>query len=158
MGLSNSSLVDTRVYAQDVAPNDTRDGVLWVDTSVSPRDTYVYSSDSASWEGIIPTDNLATGHMDSGAFTSDGTIGTYDALFDIRFRMSTSNLNVQETTLTIDWDDGTSQSWKLSGDESNSPYSMNIPMGDLNGVYPGVMSVTSTTYANQTVKVLGAKL
>lgn len=54
MGLSSQTLADTRVYAQDTQPTDERDGIIWVDTSVSPRDTFVYSSASNSWELISP--------------------------------------------------------------------------------------------------------
>lgn len=42
----------TQVYAQDTAPTDTRPGVLWVDTSVSPPKTYTYDADTASWEPV----------------------------------------------------------------------------------------------------------
>lgn len=55
MPLDSRSVSDQRVYAQDTAPADQRDGVIWVDTSVSPRDTYVYSQDSNSWENIAPS-------------------------------------------------------------------------------------------------------
>lgn len=42
------------VYAQDTAPSDTRDGVLWVDTSEASRPVYVYSSDTGQWEPTAP--------------------------------------------------------------------------------------------------------
>lgn len=55
MGLNSQTLADTRVYAQDTQPTDERDGIIWVDTSVSPRDTFVFSSASNSWENISPS-------------------------------------------------------------------------------------------------------
>lgn len=66
MGLSNSNLTDTRVYAQDTEPNDTRDGVMWVKTSVSPRETYVYSTDSNSWESTQTSDHDQLNNVVSG--------------------------------------------------------------------------------------------
>lgn len=42
----------TQVYPQDTEPTDTRDGILWVDTSVSPPNTYTYDADTASWEPV----------------------------------------------------------------------------------------------------------
>lgn len=47
----------TQVYPQDTAPTDTREGVLWVDTSVSPPDTKVYDAASGTWEPV------ATSHI-----------------------------------------------------------------------------------------------
>lgn len=44
----------TQVYAQDTAPTDERDGVLWVDTSEPSRPVYAYSSDTADWEPASP--------------------------------------------------------------------------------------------------------
>lgn len=70
MGRMNTRpVVQTQVYAQDTEPSDTRDGVLWVDTSVSPRVTKVYSADTASWEEVAPgnvtiSDNPPTGVQD----------------------------------------------------------------------------------------------
>lgn len=61
MPLSSTSISDRRVYAQDTAPADDRDGILWVDTSVSPRETYVYSTDSASWESVTPSSTGTAG-------------------------------------------------------------------------------------------------
>lgn len=50
MGQETTPIAERRVYAQADEPSDTRDGILWVDTSVSPRETFVYSTDTNSWE------------------------------------------------------------------------------------------------------------
>lgn len=55
---SVNSLSDKRVYAQNIAPTDTRTGNLWVDTSQTPPRTMVYSADSEAWvkaSGEFPT-------------------------------------------------------------------------------------------------------
>lgn len=54
--MRSSANADRRVYAQDTEPVDTRDGILWVDTSVSPRETFVYSTDTESWEPTQQTE------------------------------------------------------------------------------------------------------
>lgn len=53
-GMSSRAVADTVVYAQDVEPSDTRDGVLWVDTSEPSRPVYVYSSDTGQFEPTAP--------------------------------------------------------------------------------------------------------
>lgn len=61
------SLASVEIHAQSTKPNDAKDGVIWVDTSVSPRDTYVYSEGSSSWELIRPDAGLGL----SGTHTLD---------------------------------------------------------------------------------------
>lgn len=53
-GISSGSVADRRVYAQNTEPGDTRDGILWVDTSDPDRTTFVYSADTSAWERIAP--------------------------------------------------------------------------------------------------------
>lgn len=84
MGFGSSrSVADTRVYAQDTEPQDTRDGIIWVDTSADPRDTYVYSTASVQWEDITPpstADNSnPIGYLTEGPTWSDGDTGTIGA-------------------------------------------------------------------------------
>lgn len=82
------TLYDRRIYAQDTQPADERDGVIWIDTSVSPRDKYVYSVDSASWESLTPqvtqSASAAYGYMPKALDGSnpnwwDDATGTYNA-------------------------------------------------------------------------------
>lgn len=65
------SIQDTRVYAQETAPTDTRDGILWIDTSDPRRPTYVYSGDSGNWEAVAPPTPIAS--TQEAAFGSDLT-------------------------------------------------------------------------------------
>lgn len=73
-----NALADSRVYAQDSAPTDTRPGIIWVDTSQSPPRTKVYSTDSDTWESVSERPVTFT---DSGeSFTeSDVTTNTTNA-------------------------------------------------------------------------------
>lgn len=50
----SESITDRRVYAQSTEPIDTRDGIMWVDTSVSSRPVFVYSTDTGAWEPAAP--------------------------------------------------------------------------------------------------------
>jgi hypothetical protein len=56
MGRETTSLFDQRVYAQATPPQDTRDGIIWVDTSLASKSTYVYSADTQSFVSIGITD------------------------------------------------------------------------------------------------------
>ena len=49
MGRETTSLFDQRVYAQATPPQDTRDGIIWVDTSLAAKPTKVYSADTESF-------------------------------------------------------------------------------------------------------------
>jgi hypothetical protein len=53
-GMSSRPVQQTQVYNQDTEPTDTRDGVLWVDTSTSPPDTYSYDASTGTWEPVAP--------------------------------------------------------------------------------------------------------
>lgn len=76
MGLNSQTLADTRIYAQDTQPTDERDGIIWVDTSVSPRDTYVYSNSSNSWEIISPESWTISDTAPNSPTDGDGWIDT----------------------------------------------------------------------------------
>ena len=56
MGRETTSLFDQRVYAQATPPQDTRDGIIWVDTSLADKPTKVYSADTQSFVGVGITD------------------------------------------------------------------------------------------------------
>lgn len=84
MTMTSTSIQDQRVYAQDTQPSDTRDGIIWIDTSVSPRKQYVYSTDSSSWESVTPANTgtagptygygtVDMGYGDFGPDSSDGS-------------------------------------------------------------------------------------
>lgn len=64
MSMQSTAIFDRRVYARDTAPDDERDGVIWVDTSNSPRETYVYSTDTGSWEPVAAEKQLVAGGWD----------------------------------------------------------------------------------------------
>jgi hypothetical protein len=52
MGRETTSLFDQRVYAQATPPQDTRDGIIWVDTSLADKPTKVYSADTQSFVAV----------------------------------------------------------------------------------------------------------
>lgn len=57
--METSSIFVRQVYAQDTEPVDTRDGVMWVDTSSTTRETYVYAKGSSKWEPVAPANDMA---------------------------------------------------------------------------------------------------
>lgn len=56
--MKSQAIFRKQVYTQDTAPGDTRAGVLWVDTSVSPPNTKTYDETTGTWEPVA-TENLA---------------------------------------------------------------------------------------------------
>ena len=52
MARETTSLFDQRVYAQATPPQDTRDGIIWVDTSLASKPTKVYSADTQSFVAV----------------------------------------------------------------------------------------------------------
>ena len=52
MTRETTSLFDQRVYAQATPPQDTRDGIIWVDTSLADKPTKVYSADTQSFVAV----------------------------------------------------------------------------------------------------------
>jgi len=56
--LSSGVVQPTQVYAQAEPPKDERDGVLWVDTGTSRRETRVYSGSTGQWEPVGQTSNF----------------------------------------------------------------------------------------------------
>ena len=52
MTRETTSLFDQRVYAQATPPQDTRDGIIWVDTSLAAKPTKVYSADTQSFVAV----------------------------------------------------------------------------------------------------------
>lgn len=73
---TSQPLAQRFVYAQDSEPQTERDGVLYVDTSVSPRKTYVYSDDSGSWERINKTPPFTDEDMAETFAESDVTVSS----------------------------------------------------------------------------------
>ena len=65
--LESRAIADTRVYAQDTRPSDTRDGIIWIDTSQTPRQTKVYDQSTGGWENIAPDEILVTDYAESFA-------------------------------------------------------------------------------------------
>lgn len=74
--MESTPLFDRRVYASDTKPDDERDGVIWVDTSVSPRDTFVYSTDTNSWEKVSAESWKIQNTAPSNPSDGDGWIDT----------------------------------------------------------------------------------
>jgi len=72
MGLNSTSVFDQRVYAQNTAPQDTRNGNLWADTSFDPPKIKVYSDDTATWEDATPSNVSIQNAAPSGP--SDGDV------------------------------------------------------------------------------------
>lgn len=64
--MESTTLFDQRVYAQDTAPNDLRDGILWVDTSNEPPTTKVFSIDSDTWEPTAPGNTTISDNAPAG--------------------------------------------------------------------------------------------
>lgn len=52
MSLQSTTIYDRVVYTQDTEPSDKRDGILWVDTSASPPDTYTRDASAETWEPV----------------------------------------------------------------------------------------------------------
>jgi hypothetical protein len=98
----------TVLYAQDTQPDDTRDGVLWVDTSDSSRPVYVYSSDTGAWEPAAPDavhrqDTQPTGATDGDLWVDTGVqprvVYAYDAGADSWDRVG-QKLGQESSTLS----------------------------------------------------------
>jgi len=130
--LQNSQAIfDQRVYAQDTEPADKRDGVIWVDTSVSPRETYVYSKSSGRFEtireeasGSLKPSELSNVSLYTG---KDGTINLAGEGRIVQGQF-TSDDNRIEIAVT---DDGTGESFTATGtaglDGSGSKYHLAVP-------------------------------
>jgi len=72
------SIFDQRVYAQDTAPNDTRQGNLWVDTSQDPPVTK--AADSVGNWNKVTNDNAQTYKGNDIDNNGDGTVDNADTL------------------------------------------------------------------------------
>lgn len=97
----------TQVYAQDTAPNDTRDGVMWVDTSVSPPDTYVRDATTASWEPVAPGNvtisstaptGVNDGHVWVDTSVTPPLAKTYEADDGSWYRVGKTNQEVRDAS------------------------------------------------------------
>jgi len=73
---SSSPIFDQRVYAQDNAPADEREGNQWVDTSVDPPEVRVYSTDSNSWEPAAVSNWSVQDNSPGSPKDGDGWIDT----------------------------------------------------------------------------------
>jgi hypothetical protein len=82
MGRETTSLFDQRVYAQATPPQDTRDGIIWVDTSLADKPTKVYSADT---QGFVPVGIADYSQLESRIIGTevdeyiDGTLGQVES-------------------------------------------------------------------------------
>jgi hypothetical protein len=82
MGRETTSLFDQRVYAQATPPQDTRDGIIWVDTSLAVKPTKVYSADTQSFVAVGIVDYSQLENRIIGTEVDeymDGTLGQVES-------------------------------------------------------------------------------
>ena len=82
MGRETTSLFDQRVYAQATPPRDTRDGIIWVDTSLADKPTKVYSADTQSFVAVGIADYSQLENRIIGTEVDeymDGTLGQVES-------------------------------------------------------------------------------
>lgn len=54
MTFSSQPINDRWIYAQDTAPDDKRDGVMWVDTSTASNDIKTWDAEGNQWVAAAP--------------------------------------------------------------------------------------------------------
>ena len=100
MGRETTSLYDQRVYAQATPPQDTRDGIIWVDTSVADKPTKVYSADTQSFVSVGITDYSQIESRIVGTKVDeyiDGTLGQVESRgFQTPTNYASSNSNGED--------------------------------------------------------------
>jgi hypothetical protein len=77
-----NQLENQRVYAQATPPQDTRDGIIWVDTSLADKPTKVYSADTQSFAAVGFTDYNQLENRITGSQVDqyvDGTLGQVES-------------------------------------------------------------------------------
>lgn len=74
--MSSRPVSQTVIYAQDTEPTDTRDGVIWVDTSVPERPASAYSSDTGQFEPMSPSNIAVQDSAPANPTLGDGWIDT----------------------------------------------------------------------------------
>jgi hypothetical protein len=82
MARETTSLFDQRVYAQATPPQDTRDGIIWVDTSLADKPTKVYSADTQSFVAVGVADYSQLENRIIGTEVDqyiDGTLGQVES-------------------------------------------------------------------------------
>ena len=82
MSRETTSLYDQRVYAQATPPQDTRDGIIWVDTSLADKPTKVYSADTQSFVAVGIADYSQLENRIIGTEVDeyiDGTLGQVES-------------------------------------------------------------------------------
>jgi len=97
MGRETTSLYDQRVYAQATPPQDTRDGIIWVDTSLADKPTKVYSADTESFVPVGIADYSQLENRIIGSKVDqyvDGTLGQVESRgFQTPTNYASSNSN-----------------------------------------------------------------
>jgi len=82
MARETTSLFDQRVYVQATPPQDTRDGIIWVDTSLADKPTKVYSADTQSFVAVGVADYSQLENRIIGTEVDeymDGTLGQVES-------------------------------------------------------------------------------
>lgn len=103
------SLADKRVYAQDIAPADTREGVLWVDTSVSPPETRVRDTASNTWEPVSPPQSV-------GKIDSAETFAESDVTLDGWYELENESVQLPTGGFRDTFEDQDLTEWTTTGD------------------------------------------
>lgn len=74
--MNSRPVTQTVVYAQDVQPTDTRDGIMWVDTASAENDLYTYDAGNSEWVLAAPSNIAIQDTAPSAASLGDGWIDT----------------------------------------------------------------------------------
>jgi hypothetical protein len=106
MARETTSLFDQRVYAQATPPQDTRDGIIWVDTSLADKPTKVYSADTQGFVavGVADYSQLENRIIGTGVDQYiDGTLGQVES----KGFQTPTNYTSTDTTVYNEGDSGT---------------------------------------------------
>lgn len=75
--MGSRAVADRLMYAQDTQPADTRDGVVWVDTSDPNNPMFTYSVDEGGWVPATPEIGFFV-TQEAISFTETGVVTTHD--------------------------------------------------------------------------------
>ena len=98
MTRETTSLFDQRVYAQATPPQDTRDGIIWVDTSLADKPTKVYSADTQSFVAVGIADYSQLENRIIGTEVDQYIDGTLDQVESRGFQTPTNYASSNSTT------------------------------------------------------------
>ena len=107
MSRETTSLFDQRVYAQATPPQDTRDGIIWVDTSLADKPTKVYSADTQSFVAVGIADYSQLENRIIGTEVDQYVDGTLGQVESRGFQTPTNYASSDNTTYEGTSDSGT---------------------------------------------------